>query len=456
MSDNMKDLLLREDYPLLDAIKILKDGPAQMVFVLGENDVLVGVLTNGDIRRFLLKGENTTSPVSECMNRNFHSVLVTEPRETLLKLFDLGYMCVPLIDKQGKILDFATPDFFPPPKEEEVLVRARAPVRLSFAGGGTDLTYYFKEEKGLVLSTSLALYARATLIPSASPRIKISSLDVNSIEEYASRRELIDSSVKGLLSTVVSVIQPEFGFELSVSSDFPVGSGLGGSSAAATSVVAAFNELRLDRWSNYEVAEISFHAERLCYGVSGGWQDQYASSFGGFNLIEFGGIKNRNIVHPIRLDTAVTNELEERLVLCDTNIRHDSGELHQKVKAEFFEQSSRAHFRAMASVSQKMHTHLIRGELKEFGLCMDEAWQLKRKMSSNVTNDIIDGLYKAAIEAGASGGKLLGAGSGGFFVFFVQPRFREAVSLKLTELGCTLRSVRFDCDGVTSWRTKAA
>jgi D-glycero-alpha-D-manno-heptose-7-phosphate kinase len=126
------------------------------------------------------------------------------------------------------------------------------------------------------------------------------------------------------------------------------------------------------------------------------------------------------------------------------------------VKAEFFEQSSRAHFRAMASVSQKMHTHLIRGELKEFGLCMDEAWQLKRKMSSNVTNDIIDGLYKAAIEAGASGGKLLGAGSGGFFVFFVQPRFREAVSLKLTELGCTLRSVRFDCDGVTSWRTKAA
>jgi len=454
--DHINELVLREDSLLLDAIKIVEGSRAQAVFVVGKDRVMLGILTNGDIRRFLLKGGDTTSPVSECMNREFRRVSITEPREALLKLFDLGHTTVPLLDDGGKIVDFATPDFFPPPKEVEVLSRARAPARLSFGGGGTDLTYYFMENKGVVLSTSLALYARATLIPSSSPHIKICSMDIDRQEEYASLRELLDSPEKGLLSAVVSVIRPVFGFELFVNSDFPVGSGLGGSSAVATSVVAAFNELRLDRWSTYEVAEVAFHAERLCFGVSGGWQDQYASAFGGFNLIEFGDSKNRNLVHPIRLDPDISTELEECLLLCDTNIKHDSGKLHQGQKAEFFEHDRRIYFRTMVDLSQKMHKHLIRGELREFGLCLNEAWLLKRAMSSKVSDQVIDNIYSAAIDAGALGGKILGAGGGGFFIFFVQPRCRQAVSLKLKELGCTLRSVRFENEGVTSWRTRAA
>jgi len=452
--DQMVDLLLRQDQRLLEAIKIVENSRVQMVFVVNENDVLVGVLTNGDIRRFLLQGGDTASPVSDCMNREFHSVSVTEPRESLLKLFDIGYSCVPVVDGKGKIVNFASPDFFPPPKEAEVLVRARAPARLSFGGGGTDLTYYFMENKSSVLSTSLALYARATLIPSSSPHISICSSDIDRYEEYASLRELLDSPNKGLLSSVVSVIRPVFGFELFVNSDFPVGSGLGGSSAVATSVVAAFNELRLDRWSTYEVAEVAFHAERLCFGVSGGWQDQYASAFGGFNLIEFGG-NERNLVHPIRLDPEISSELEECLLLCDTTIKHDSGKIHQGQKSEFFEENRQADFRAMVTLSEKMHRYLIRGELRDFGLCLHEAWQLKRQMSSKVTDSVIDSFYSAAIAAGALGGKLLGAGAGGFFIFFVQPRYRQAVTRKLKEMGCTLRSVRFENEGVTSWRTRA-
>lgn len=455
MFDHVNDLILKQNQRLLDAIKIMENSRAQTVFVLGSDDILVGILTNGDIRRFLLRGGTTESFVSECMNRDFRSVLTTEPREALLKLFDLGYSSIPLVDEQGRIVDFATPDFFPPPKETEVLARARAPARLSFGGGGTDLTYYFIENKGVVLSTSLAFYAHATLIPSSSPKISIYSMDIDRHEEYASLRELLDCPDKGLLSSVVSVIRPVFGFELFVNSDFPVGSGLGGSSAVATSVVAAFNELRLDRWSTYEVAELAFHAERLCFGIAGGWQDQYASAFGGFNLIEFGG-NRRNLVHPIRLDPDISAELEECLVLCDTQIEHNSGKLHEGQRKEFFEEDRQAHFRAIVDLSQKMHQHLIRGELSDFGRCLDEAWSLKKKMSSTVTDGQIDKIYSAAINAGALGGKLLGAGRGGFFVFFVQPRFRQTVTRTLKELGCTIRSVRFESEGVTSWRTRTA
>jgi len=129
----------------------------------------------------------------------------------------------------------------------------------------------------------------------------------------------------------VSVIRPTSGFDLYVRSDFPVGSGLGGSSAVTTAIVAAFNELRLDRWTTYEIAEVCFQAERLCFGVAGGWQDQYASAFGGFNLIEFDGA--RNLVHPIRLDESVVNELEECLILCDSQIPHESGAIHRNSAA---------------------------------------------------------------------------------------------------------------------------
>ena len=131
----------------------------------------------------------------------------------------------------------------------------------------------------------------------------------------------------------MAVIRPTSGFDLYVRSDFPVGSGLGGSSSVTTAIVAAFNELRLDRWTTYEVAEICFQAKRLCFGVAGGWQDQYASAFGGFNLIEFDG--SRNLVHPIRLDASTVNELEECLILCDTQIPHESGAIHKEQRSDF-------------------------------------------------------------------------------------------------------------------------
>ena len=157
-------------------------------------------------------------------------------------------------------------------------------MRVSFSGGGSDLTYYFVDRPGAVLSTTVALYSHATLIPRGDKQINIYSEDLETHEQYLSLIELLKSVNRGLLRAVVSVIKPVYGFDLYVRSDFPVGSGLGGSSAVATAVVAAFNEMRLDRWTTYEVAELAFQAERVCFGIAGGWQDQYASAFGGLAL----------------------------------------------------------------------------------------------------------------------------------------------------------------------------
>jgi D-glycero-alpha-D-manno-heptose-7-phosphate kinase len=452
LNELIEQLTVVDSDNVLAALRRMESSRFQIVFVVDTHWVLVGLITNGDLRRHLLAGGNTLDSVTACMNRDYRSVSLDASREELLKLLDLGFHVVPRVDSHGKLIDLVTPEYDLASPEAPILTRARAPVRVSFSGGGSDLTYYFIDRPGAVLSTTVALYCHATLIPRADSEINIFSEDLGTHEQYESLIGLLNSENRGLLSSVVSVVKPSFGFDLYVRSDFPVGSGLGGSSAVATAVVATFNEMRLDRWTTYEVAELAFQAERLCFGVAGGWQDQYASAFGGLNLIELGGEKN--LVHAIRMEPATLNELEECLILCDSRINHDSGSLHKTQREVFSEDDKSLHVEEMVQLCRKMHKHLIRGELLDFGRSLGMTWKLKRGLSSNISNEYLDEIYSAALDAGALGGKLLGAGGGGFFMFFVQPQYRQIVTQRLRALGCRILSFRFETEGVTSWRTK--
>jgi D-glycero-alpha-D-manno-heptose-7-phosphate kinase len=452
LNELIEQLTMLSTQVILAAIERMESSRFQVVFVVDETGHLLGLITNGDLRRHLLHGGSTGDLVTDCMNRDFKSVTVDASREELLKLLDLGYHVIPRVDGAGRLLDLVTSEYDLASPEAPILTRARAPVRVSFSGGGSDLTYYFVDHPGAVLSTTVALYSHATLIPRPDKEINIYSEDLNTHEQYPSVMELLGSDNRGLLRAVVAVIKPTYGFDLYVRSDFPVGSGLGGSSAVATAVVAAFNEMRLDRWTTYEVAELAFHAERVCFGIAGGWQDQYASAFGGFNLIEFDGKKN--LVHAIRMEPGTLNELEECLILCDSRIQHDSGALHDKQRESVTQTDKSQQVTQMVDLCRQMHKHLIRGELLDFGRSLDHGWQLKRSLSGSISSPEIDNIYQSAIEAGALGGKLLGAGAGGFFLFFVQPQYRQKVAQRLRAMHCKLSSFRFETQGVTSWRTK--
>ncbi len=453
LNPSFREMCLQAEAPVLQAINRLEASRIQIAFVVDANDRLLGVVTNGDVRRFLLEGGETGQSVGLCMNRSFRSAPDDASREDLLKLLDLGFNAIPRIAGDGRLIDVITPDNLPTVPEAPVLVRARAPVRVSFGGGGSDLTYFFVDHPGAVLSTTISLFCHVTLIPRFDGEIHLHAEDLGTTTNYTSLADLQARLERNsLLAATVAVIRPTSGFDLYVRSDFPVGSGLGGSSAVTTAMVAAFNELRLDRWTTYELAEVCFQAERLCFGVAGGWQDQYASAFGGFNLIEFDG--TRNLVHPLRLEESIVNELEECLILCDSQIPHESGRLHQTQRAEFDRGNKAGEVASAVDLCRKMHRHLIRGELAEFGRALHAAWQLKRGLSPTVSNGRIDEIYSAAMAAGALGGKLLGAGAGGFFLFFVQPRFRKAVTESLKQAGCRISAFRFESRGVVSWRTK--
>ncbi|SDI27496.1 D-glycero-alpha-D-manno-heptose-7-phosphate kinase [Pseudomonas flavescens] len=452
MSLLVQALSVGERQSILDAVECIEAGDLQIAFVVDSDQRLLGVVTNGDVRRYLLQGGQTNLPVTACMNRDFRSARSGATREELLKIFDLGYNAIPGVDDDGRLVEVYT-RLLAASAEVPVLARARAPVRMSFCGGGADLTYFFIDHPAVVLSCTVGLYAHATLVPRDDGCIRVFSEDLGREEYFDSLSGLLAAGEKSLLATIVSVIKPRYGFDLYLRSDFPVGSGLGGSSAAAIATIAAFNELRQDRWSTYEIAELAFQAERLCFGIAGGWQDQYASAFGGFNLIEFEN--QRNLVHPIRLEEAIHSELESCLVLCDTGISHDSGQLHELQRREMEAETTQIELlSASVALCRRMHRHLIRGELRDFGLCLDEAWQLKKQFSSAISHDRLDTLYEAAIAAGALGGKLLGAGAGGFFLFYVQPQHRQSVVRAVRALGCQTQNFRFESSGVTSWRTK--
>lgn len=452
MNPLIQQLWVRFDARVIEAIEKIESTRFQIVFVLDDQNKLIGLVTNGDVRRFLIAGGSTGASVLECMNRTFRSVQINCDREQILKLFDLGLGVIPRVDESGRIVDLVTPEFELASPEAPILARARAPARVSFAGGGTDLTYYFVENRGVVLNTTIALYCHATLVPRGDKEINLYSEDLHTHIRFQNLAKLLEDIPKDLLSAVVSVVKPNYGFDLYVRSDFPIGSGLGGSSAVATAIVAAFNEMRLDHWSPYEVAELTFLAERLCFGVAGGWQDQYASAFGGFNIIELD--EKKNLVHAIRLERAVMNELEECLILCNTMISHDSGDLHKKQRYSVQSEDKSTDLENIVSICRDMQQHLLKGELLSFGKCLDKAWHLKRGLSASISNSQIDKIYEAAIAAGSIGGKLLGAGAGGHFVFFVLPQQRMAVANALRSLGCKTSSFKLEPNGVTSWRTR--
>ncbi len=440
------------DCELRDAIGRMEKNKFRCVFVVDHGRQLLGIVTHGDLRRHIMEGGRIDGLVTDCMNTDFQSVIEHTGREEILKLLDLGLHVIPKTDSDGCLVDFITKDHNPPPPESAVLARARAPVRISFGGGGSDVTYYFVEHPAAVLSTSITLYSHATLVPRKDTKIGIHSEDLGRNDFYSSFEDLLKNKGEGLLQSIVSVIKPKYGFDLYVRTDIPLCSGLGGSSAVATSVVAAFNEMRTDKWSTYEIAELSFQAERVCFGVAGGWQDQYASAFGGFNLIELGS--NENLVHALRIEADILNELEECLILCDTCLGHDSGELHKEQKNTYRDDANTDAVADLVDLCRELHKHLIRGDLLKFGSSLGRVWQLKKSLSKSVSNNKIDSIYDAAIAAGASGGKLLGAGAGGFFLFFVSPEARQPVVTELASHGCKLTNFRFEHSGVTSWKTR--
>lgn len=450
---NLEDFQIEKSQTLKKALKLIDKNKSGTIFIINNKKVVIGIATDGDIRRKLLDGLSLDDSLEKIYNKNFISCSPDTPRENLIKKLDTEVSVIPIIDHAGKLLKIASRKHYPITQEDKVYAQSRAPVRISFGGGGSDLTHFFDKDNGAVINSAISIYSHAVLKKRLDKKIVIKSADLEETLTASNLNEALEKKGSfGLIQSVIKLINPTFGFELLLYSDFPMKSGLGGSATIASSILGCFNQFRNDPWNQYEMAELAFQAERLDLGIAGGWQDQYASVFGGFNFLEFR--KDQNIVHPLKIQKNILLQLEESLLLCDTGTIHESGDIHSDQKNTMQKNKVSELVKSNVDLCYEMRNQLLRGKLKDFGLSLNKAWQAKRQFSSKISSPKLDKIYEGAIKNGALGGKLLGAGGGGFFLFFVEPEKRFKLVKYIKNSGLNIANFKFEQNGLQGWKVR--
>ncbi len=334
------------------------------------------------------------------------------------------------------------------------LVRAKAPLRISFAGGGTDVPPFPEREGGSVLSSTINRYAWGTLRPRDDGQICINSLDFGVSLAYASRDHLTYDGQMDLAKAAIKRLAGghDVGYDLFLHTDAPPGSGLGSSSAMMVTLVGLLKEFHGLTLTDYEVAEVAYSIERLDLGIKGGMQDQYAAAFGGFNFIEF--MADRVIVNQLKVSRDILNELEYNLLIGNTGkLRLSSHIIDDQVQRyEAGDAEANAALREIKALSVEMKNALLHRRLDDFGALLDEEWRHKRRMSPRISSPELDDLYAVARQEGAIGGKITGAGGGGYLMLYCRFDRKHAIRERLREMGVWMSEVSLEPLGLQTWR----
>ncbi|HTW07516.1 MAG TPA: hypothetical protein VME46_08400 [Acidimicrobiales bacterium] len=346
----------------------------------------------------------------------------------------------------------ASPGQLAPPLNGAV-VRARTPLRISFAGGGTDVPPFPETEGGAVLSATIDRYILGSLSAHAKSHVSIESRDYGISVELEPESGFQPDGKLDLVKAALRRVwrEEEHGYGIVLSSYAPPGSGLGSSSAMVVTVVAMLNEYYGVAMGEYEMAHLASVIEREDMGIAGGLQDYYAAAFGGFNYIEFG---EQVIVNPLRVREDIIGELEMNLLLCFTGAtrRSDSIISDQTTRYTRSERDALAGLREQKALAVAMKAALLRGQLQDFGHLLGQAWEAKKKMSPKISTPRIDEMYEEAVKNGALGGKITGAGGGGYMLVYVDFERRHQVSEALEGLGLSVSPLTFTGQGARAWK----
>lgn len=338
-----------------------------------------------------------------------------------------------------------------------MIYRSKAPLRIGLAGGGTDVSPYCDQYGGVILNATISLYAHANIEPLPEKVIHLQALDRGEEQQFDLQKELPVNSTLDLLKGVYNRIARDFefpptGFRLSTYVDAPAGSGLGTSSTLVVAIIGAFAEMLRLPLGEYDIAHLACEIERNDLQMAGGRQDQYAATFGGVNFMEFYG-SDRVIVNPLRIKQQYLFELENNLVLYYTATSRESAGIIEKQSKNVLAKKEKS-IEAMHQLkrqAQLMKEAVLKGRIHEIGEILDFGFQQKKLMAEGITNDLVDEIYEGAKKAGATGGKISGAGGGGFMTFYCPGNTKYKVIETLSKFGGYVKQYQFVDHGLTSW-----
>ncbi|MDP1622156.1 MAG: dehydrogenase [Bacteroidales bacterium] len=338
-----------------------------------------------------------------------------------------------------------------------MIIRSKAPLRLGLAGGGTDVAPFSELYGGAILNATISMYAHATIQPRNDGRIILNSMDkkesytLDSVENLA-----IDGNLdlhKGIYNRIVrDYTHKPLSFELSTYVDAPPGSGLGTSSTLVVAIIGAFAEWLKLPMGDYDLSHLAFEIERIDLGMAGGKQDQYAATFGGINFMEFFK-EDKVIVNPLRIKEKHLDELAHNLILYHTETSRLSSKIIEQQTKNILAKNSKS-LEAMHKLKEQavmMKEAILKGELDKIGEILDFGWQFKKNLADGVSNDLIDEIYETAMKNGASGGKISGAGGGGFIFFYCPGNNRSKVIESLNRFGGQTKRYEFTTKGLSTW-----
>ena len=331
-----------------------------------------------------------------------------------------------------------------------MVIRGRAPLRVSFGGGGTDVEPFCVNQGGAIIGSTINKYAYCSIVPREDEEIIVHSLDFDMTVKYNTKENYVYDGKLDLVKAALKAMRINKGCEVYLQCDAPPGSGLGTSSTVMVAMLAAMARWKGVETDAYRLADLAYQVEREDLKIAGGYQDQYAATFGGFNFIEFHG-RNNVVVNPLRIKKDIIHELQYNLLLCYTGNIHVSANI---IKDQVQNYEKKDAFEAMCEVkalAYAMKDELLKGNLHSFGKLLNYGWESKKRMSSKITNPQVDALYNEALAAGALGGKLLGPGGGAYVLMYCPYNLRHKVAARMESAGGQLTDWVFELRGAQSW-----
>ena len=336
-----------------------------------------------------------------------------------------------------------------------MIIRSKAPFRVSFGGGGTDMAPYCIEHGGCVINTTIDRHIYITLKPRKDKNIHVFSINLDKEvtfkigdRDYSTEFELI----KG----IIHVLELKDGFDITVYSELPAGSGMGGSSSLSVALIGAFNKYYELGMSKHEIAQKAYDIERIELKQKGGYQDQFAAAYGGLNFMEFTEVVN---VIPIIASEEMINELQFRLILCYVGGSHFSSDIQDEV-LKGYEIEKKSYMEAMQDLKDVAHSmrNIVESnkinKLNEFGELLHKGWLAKKSLSTKISNKKIENFYLTSRRFGVLGGKLLGAGGGGHLLLFSDFGKKYIIIQELEKIGGKIVNFHFNPKGLEVWEIK--
>ena len=428
---------------ILNRINLFK---IKTFYIVDDQKRLIGVITDGDIRRGILKGKIATDSLDQFMNQHPKRYFVNELGKLAIPKLLNAITRLPVVNEKNILLGFFPKAVNHSEISSKNSALAIAPTRISFAGGGSDINYWFNENEGCVVNAAVQKYARVSISRNFSDVVNIRSLNTNEkLTINVNELKLYNALNLNLIVQSLNACGVKDGLDINIFCDYQPGTGLGGSSSVVVATLLGISKIYNFQLSTRDLVHLSYHVERELSGIKGGWQDQIISSHGGLCITRFGEGNHRTF--KLSFSKQNTDILNSQLFLSPVGANRESSEVHEMQQIASKRDTYAEKMHSIVSLANTCAEYLGQGKIAELGQILHKGWVLKKELGSFISNSEIDQRYNQLIDFGAQGGRLLGAGMSGYLMVMVKPENQLSFLKACGDQNIPLERISLDLEG---------